>query len=56
MVIRTAQGPGFYLLFSRKNEIAATTREIIIEFGTDNRKVEAKFKVKDLEYRGKLDL
>jgi len=56
MIIRTEQGPELYLLFSRKNAIASTTKEIIIDFAIGTGKVQAKFKVKDLEYRGKLDL
>lgn len=54
MIIRTARGPEVYLLFSRKNEIAPATKEIIIDFSIGPTKVQAK--VKDLEYRSKLEL
>jgi hypothetical protein len=55
MIIRTARGPELYLLFSRKNEIASATKEIIIDFSIGTTKVQAKFKIKDMEYRGKLE-
>jgi hypothetical protein len=56
MVIRTAQGPGLYLLFSRTNTITAGTKEVTVEFTIDRVTTRAKFKVKDMEYRGKLEL
>ncbi len=56
MVIRTAQGPGLYLLFSRKNAIMASHKEVTIEFTIDRVTTKGKFKLKDMEYRGKLEL
>jgi hypothetical protein len=56
MVIRTAQGPSLYLLFSRTNTITAGTKEVTVEFTIDRVATKAKFKVKDMEYRGKREL
>lgn len=56
MVIRTAQGPGLYLLFSRTNAITSGTKEVTIEFTIDRVTTKTKFKVKDMEYRGQLEL
>lgn len=56
MVIRTAQGPGLYLLFSRKDALAISDNEVTIEFTIDRVTTKAKFKLKDMEYQGKLAL
>lgn len=56
MVIRTAQAPGLYLLFSRTNTITTSTKEVTLEFTIDRVTIKAKFKVKGMKYRGKLEL
>jgi hypothetical protein len=56
MVIRTAQGAGLYLLFSRKNAIAIGDNEVTIEFTLNRAPNKVKFKLKDMEYQGKLQL
>jgi hypothetical protein len=56
MAISTPQGPGLYLLFSRKNAIAVSDNEVTIEFTINGATIKAKFKLKDMEYHGKLEL
>lgn len=56
MVVSTRQGPGLYLLFSRKNTIGINDNEVTVEFTIYGVTTKAKFKLKDMEYHGKLEL
>jgi len=56
MVVSTHQGPGLYLLFSRKNTIGINDNEVTVEFTINGVTTKAKFKLKDMEYHGKLEL
>ena len=56
MVIRMTEGSVFYVLFSRKNAITVADKDMTFEADVDQGKIKAKFKLKDMEYKGKLDL
>jgi hypothetical protein len=56
MVVSTHQGPGLYLLFGRKNTIGINDNEVTVEFTIYGVTTKAKFKLKDMEYHGKLEL
>lgn len=56
MVLRTTESLTFYILFSRKDAITVADKDITFEAAVDQLTIKSKFKLKDMQYKGKLEL
>jgi hypothetical protein len=54
--VSTPDGPVVIMLFNRKDEITNADNEVTFEANTGMMSIKTKFKLKDMNYRGKLEL